>query len=125
MKHATSILLFRVHSCRRVVEALEVVAASALEMLSSMRLIRTFAKESAEKARFGSQVLGAYKVAKHMAVANGIAEGVGVLVVKVIALWTGLSSAINCAACTCRCWSMFVWRTNLLVLLDTCRCAWC
>ena len=37
-------------------EALEEVAASALEMLSSMRLIRTFSKEGAEKARFGSQV---------------------------------------------------------------------
>jgi ABC-type multidrug transport system fused ATPase/permease subunit len=78
--------LMRAQCCRRVVEALEVVAASALEMLSSMRLIRTFTKESAEKARFGSQVLGAYKVAKHMAVANGIADGVGVLVVKVSVL---------------------------------------
>ena len=78
--------LMRAQCCRRVVEALEVVAASALEMLASMRLIRTFTKESAEKARFGSQVLGAYKVAKHMAVANGIAEGVGVLVVKVSVL---------------------------------------
>ena len=58
-------------------DALEGVSASALEMLSSIRLVRTFAKEAAEKARFGSQVLAAYKVARHMAWANGVAEGVG------------------------------------------------
>jgi len=55
---------------------------SALEIFTSIRLVRTFAKEPAEKARFGSQVLSAYKVAQHMALAHGVAEGVGVLVLK-------------------------------------------
>jgi ABC-type multidrug transport system fused ATPase/permease subunit len=41
---------------RRVVEALDGVAASARELIGSIRLIRSFSKEAAEKARFGSQV---------------------------------------------------------------------
>ena len=79
---------------RRVVDALEGVSASALEMFSSIRLVRSFAKESAEKARFGSQVLSAYRLARHMALANGVAEGVGVLVLKwclVLSIFYGAS----------------------------------
>jgi len=79
---------------RRLVEALDGVSASALEMFTSIRLVRTFAKEPAEKARFGSQVLSAYKVARHMALANGAAEGVGVLVLKlclVLSIFYGAS----------------------------------
>ncbi len=79
---------------RRVVDALEGVSASALEMCSSIRLVRSFAKESAEKARFGSQVLSAYRLARHMALANGVAEGVGVLVLKwclVLSIFYGAS----------------------------------
>ena len=79
---------------RRVVEALEGVGAAALEILSAVRLIRSFSKEAAEKARFGSHVLSAYQVAKRMAVANGAAEGVGILVLKlclVLSIFYGAS----------------------------------
>ena len=73
---------------------MEGVGAAALEILSAVRLIRSFSKEAAEKARFGSHVLSAYQVAKRMAVANGAAEGVGILVLKlclVLSIFYGAS----------------------------------
>jgi ABC-type multidrug transport system fused ATPase/permease subunit len=67
---------------KRTVEVLNQVEFLASEVISNMKTVRSMGRENAEKARMGAELLQAYKVARAMGVAHGVADGVGVLVLK-------------------------------------------
>ena len=83
---------------RRTVEALERVESYASEILGGVRTVRSFGKEGKERNRLGGELLHAYTVARSMGIANGVAEGLGVLVLKmcvVMGLFYGASLVHN------------------------------
>ena len=67
---------------KRTIEVLSQVEAQATEVISSIRTVRSMGRENAERGRFGAELLKAYKVARAMGIAHGVADGVGVLVLK-------------------------------------------
>jgi len=67
---------------KRSVEALERVEIYAAEILSGIRAVRSCGKEGKERNRLGGELLQVYTVARSLGIANGVAEGLGVLVLK-------------------------------------------
>lgn len=77
---------------RRSLDALNALTALATEVLGAWATVRSFAKEGREKVRFGQEALSAYSLCWRMGLAHGVADGIGVLVVKlclVLALFYG------------------------------------
>ena len=67
---------------KRTIEGLNQIESMATEVISNLRTVRSMGRENAERGRFGAELLKSYKVARAMGVAHGIADGVGVLVLK-------------------------------------------